>query len=100
MKHQQQPCPRRLGGIHRLAAGLVMIPLLACAGAGDDSLLGKPVLGKNADGHLEVFKVAGDGKLLHRWQKLSDGNWSGWSSLGGSLLPGVALATNLDGTFE
>ena len=63
-------------------------------------LVGKPVVGKNADGHLEVFKVEADGELRHRWQKLPGGSWSGWSSLGGSVLPGVAITTNLHGELE
>jgi ligand-binding sensor domain-containing protein/signal transduction histidine kinase len=83
-----------------LALGLVVIPLLAFAGEANESLLGKPAVGKNADGHLEVFKVGGSGELLHRWQKLADGNWSSWCSLGGNLVPGLALTTNGDGTLE
>ncbi len=82
-------------------AGLILIPLLACcAGAADDSLLGKPVVGQNADGHLDVFKIDADGQLRHRWQKESDGDWSSWSSLGGWLSPGFAIASAADGRME
>lgn len=82
-------------------AGIVLIPVLASlGGAFDDSLVGKPVVAKNPDGHLELFKVDAKGQLLHRWQKVSDGNWSGWSSLGGNFAPGIALATNRDGALE
>ncbi len=100
MRQFHRQCSWRPLSSRVLAVGLVVIPLLAGAGGADDSLMGKPVVGKNADGHLEVFKVDADGELLHRWQKLSDGKWSGWCSLGGSLLAGVALATNVDGTLE
>jgi ligand-binding sensor domain-containing protein/signal transduction histidine kinase len=65
----------------------------------DASLAGKPFAARNADGHLEVFKVDADGELRHRWQKLTDGSWSAWSSLGGGLLPGAAVGTNKDGAL-
>jgi Histidine kinase-, DNA gyrase B-, and HSP90-like ATPase len=58
------------------------------------------VLGKNADGYLEVFKVEADGALLHRWQKRASGDWSSWASLGGAVLPGIAVVTNADGRME
>src|ERR1017187_6816028 len=61
---------------------------------------GQPVLGKNADGYLEVFKVEADGELLHRWQKRASGDWSSWASLGGAVLPGIAVVTNADGRME
>jgi ligand-binding sensor domain-containing protein/signal transduction histidine kinase len=83
-----------------MALGLFLIPSLARAGAMDVSLLGKPVVGQNADGHQEVFKVDADGELRHRWQKLSDGSWSAWSSLGGNLAPGIAVATNREGALQ
>jgi len=66
----------------------------------DTSLIGKPVAGRNADGRLEIFKVDADGQLRHRWQKPADGSWSSWSSLGGALLPGAAVATNREGALE
>src|SRR3954469_12693572 len=70
------------------------------AAAENDPLAGKPVVGKNADGQLEVFKIDADGELRHRWQKESNGDWSSWSSLGGSLLPGMAIATNTSGQMQ
>jgi hypothetical protein len=99
-------CPYRVAiacwhaGRLAVAVGFAMIPWLAWAGGQDNPLLGKPVVGQNADGHQEVFRVDADGELRHRWQKLSDGSWSAWSSLGGNLLPGVALATNADGALQ
>lgn len=62
--------------------------------------MGEPVVGRNADGHLEVFKVDSQGEMCHRWQKETDGDWSAWSSLGGALLPGLAVANSADGRIE
>jgi hypothetical protein len=74
-----------------ICAGWAIVGLLLYSAAvratENDSLIGKPVIGRNADGHLEVFKVDEDGELRHRWQKLSNGDWSAWSSLGGKFLP-------------
>lgn len=70
---------------------------IALATPTDDVLIGKPVVGKNIEGHLEVFRVDGDGQLRHRWQKQSNGDWSAWSSLGGSFLPGIAIGNFFDG---
>lgn len=57
-------------------------------------------VGKEADGQLEVFKLGPEGGLYHRWRKNSDGAWSSWSSLGGSLFPGIAIVTNAEGQME
>ncbi|MDB6021680.1 MAG: Two component regulator, sensor protein [Pedosphaera sp.] len=91
-----RPCP----AVFALLLGLFPISLSAAAGAEAGSLIGAPVLGKNADGQLEVFKIEQDGQLHHRWQKPSNGDWSAWSSLGGSVWPGIAVATNADGQME
>ncbi|HEX4121699.1 MAG TPA: two-component regulator propeller domain-containing protein [Verrucomicrobiae bacterium] len=80
-------------------AGL-MLCMAACRLAAETSLAGKPFVGRNADGHLEVFKVDADGELRHRWQKLTDGSWSAWSTLGGTFLPGAAVCTNTEGGLE
>jgi ligand-binding sensor domain-containing protein/signal transduction histidine kinase len=76
------------------------LPSTADPAAAQLTLVGKPVVGKNADGRLEVFKVDTDGEVRHRWQKASNGDWSSWSGLGGSFLPGIALATNSEGQLE
>lgn len=55
---------------------------------------------KNADGRIEVFKINADGELHHKWQRTPGGNWSPWSSLGGSFLPGIVVTTNSDGRLE
>ena len=86
-------------------SGVVVAGLLLLAGGravgGEEELpAGRPVLGKNADGYLEVFKVEADGDVLHRWQKRASGDWSSWASLGGTVLPGIAVVTNGDGRME
>ncbi|HVV00980.1 MAG TPA: two-component regulator propeller domain-containing protein [Verrucomicrobiae bacterium] len=58
---------------------------------------GQPVVGRNANGVLEIFTVSPHGALLHRWQKASDGDWSAWSDMGGDVLPGIAVANGADG---
>jgi hypothetical protein len=92
-------------------------------GAADDAtggqwsqwqLLGRPSgqeilavvgLARNKDGRLELFTVAGDGSVWHRWQRKPGGSWAAaWSSLGtpgGLHAPGVAaVAQNKDGRLE
>jgi hypothetical protein len=49
-----------------------------------------PELGRNGDGRLELFAVARDGNLWHKWQTAASNGWSGWASLG---QPGVTTAT-------
>lgn len=63
----------------------------------ENALAGKPVVGRNANGVLEVFQVTADGQLRHRWQKPSNGDWSSWSSLGAGISPGIAIANRADG---
>ncbi len=55
---------------------------------------------RDAGGRLELFEVSIDGRLRYCWQKQPGGDWSGWSSLGGSWLPGLAAATNADREVE
>jgi ligand-binding sensor domain-containing protein/signal transduction histidine kinase len=64
------------------------------------SLEGKPVVGRNANGLLEIFEVDQRGELRHRWQKPASGDWSAWSTLGKSALPGIAVATNAAGAIH
>src|SRR3954471_20655872 len=63
-------------------------------------LAGKPVVGRNANGQLEVFMVGRDGVLRHRRQNPSDGDWSPWLSLGGDVLPGIAVANDTVGEMQ
>jgi hypothetical protein len=39
-------------------------------------------LSATVDGRLELFTVASDGAVWHRWQLTAGGGWSAWSSLG------------------
>ena len=63
-------------------------------------LAGKPVVGKNTDGQLELFEVDGSGQLRQRYQKKSNGDWSAWATLGGSFLPGIAVGNDADGRLK
>ena len=92
-------------GCRRWNWGLVLLSLLALlqavpARAEEALLVDKPVVGRNADGHLELFRVNAEGQLEHRWQKLSNGDWSAWSSLGGPFCPGLAVASNSAAQLE
>jgi ligand-binding sensor domain-containing protein/signal transduction histidine kinase len=55
---------------------------------------GQPVVGRNADGQLEVFTVTDDGELRHRRQNRANGDWSAWLGLGGKVLPGIGIELN------
>jgi hypothetical protein len=64
-----------------------------------------PRVGVNSDGRLEVFVVGLDRTLWHNWQ--ASGGWSGWYTLGGSLLGeggvdggGLAVDRNAYGALE
>lgn len=60
---------------------------------------GQPV-GRNADGRLELFAVATNGQMIHRWQTGSDGAWSPWASLGGDFISEPTVVTKKDGNLE
>jgi ligand-binding sensor domain-containing protein/signal transduction histidine kinase len=57
-------------------------------------------IGKNADGQLELFTVDSRGHLCHRSLKKANGQWSPWSSLGGALFSGVAVANNASAELQ
>jgi ligand-binding sensor domain-containing protein/signal transduction histidine kinase len=85
------------------AWSILIASLLLCALSSRSQelmLTNQPVVGRNADGHLEVFRVEADGELRHRWQRPERDEWSAWSSLGGNFLPGFALTTNVQGGLE
>jgi len=87
----------------RCSVLLIWFAALATAldGAAEENpLVGKPVVGRNADGQLEIFKINEAGELMHRWQKQSTGDWSSWGSLGGSVLPGICVVNNAEGQME
>jgi len=50
-----------------------------------DRGIANPVVGRNADGRLEVFAIGPDNALWHIWQTAANSGWSQWSSLGGAL---------------
>jgi hypothetical protein len=62
-----------------------------------------PIMGRNADGRLEVFALGPDCELWHIWQVTPGGSWSGWASLGGNVcfvgFPG-SVEMNADGRLE
>lgn len=70
-------------------------------GAGEASFSDDPFgVGKNQDGRVEVFaRSSNQGAVWHIWQTV-DGNWSNWTSLGGSINGGPAVASNKDGRIE
>src|ERR1035437_4234995 len=90
----------RRAALRVIVAGLLALRGTIAVGAEEESAAGRPVVGKNADGYLEVFKVEADGALLHRWQKRASGDWSSWASLGGAGLAGIAVGTNADRSEE
>ena len=69
---------------------------------GGELLTSVPVLGRNADGRLELFVVAGDGAVWHSWQTAPNDGWSPWSSLGsqGGGFADLGVGRNADGRLE
>ena len=62
---------------------------------------GAPVVGRNADGRLEVFAFEIGGALWHAWQDAtSPTGWSGWDSLGGAPDGPTGVARNADGRLK
>ena len=56
-------------------------------------------VGQNADGRIEAYVRAG-GALYHQWRTTSGGWTGGWSSLGGSQLQDIAVASEANGTID
>jgi hypothetical protein len=68
---------------------------------------GTPVVGRNADGRLEVFALgvgAQGPELVHLWQDPTSATaWSGWDNLGsppGQFMGALAAGDNADGRLE
>ncbi|MFE7588967.1 family 43 glycosylhydrolase [Kitasatospora sp. NPDC057512] len=59
-----------------------------------------PVLGRNADGRLEVFSLAPDGAALHHRVQRTDGGWSDWEAFGGPAGAAPAVARDADDRLE
>lgn len=55
----------------------------------------RPIVGKNADGRLQLFAVAPDGELVTA--ATHDGAWGGWHGLGGDFAGAPAVARMDDG---
>ena len=69
--------------------------------AGTTRFSDPPFLANNADGRLELFAVATDGRLLHAWQQTQDGDFGGWVSIAPGPFRGVPTAIrNLDQRLE
>ena len=68
---------QRLAAARRCVVGLVSLETPPASGSG----LGGTTLASNEDGRLELFVLAGDGAVWHRWQKVPNGGWSSWDSL-------------------
>jgi hypothetical protein len=63
------------------------------------------VVGRNADGRLEIFGVGEDGALWQKWQVAPNDGWSDWTALGTpaggiSLTVQVIVGRNQDGRQE
>src|SRR6185437_12797450 len=98
MIHFRSRCLACICAVMSIAGASVrLVAAEAPESAGSSSLAGKPVLGRNANGVLEVFQVTAGGQLRHRWQKPSNGDWSSWSTLGSGISPGIAIASRADG---
>ncbi|HWB78275.1 MAG TPA: hypothetical protein VG755_25090 [Nannocystaceae bacterium] len=57
-------------------------------------------VGTNADGRLEIFALASDGTLAHRWQSKPNFPFAGWGNLGGALAGAPAVGASADGRLE
>lgn len=79
---------------------LLVVCVVPFARAADELLYSRPIIGHNADGQLEVFRLDDDGRLYHRWRKQSNGAWSLWCSLDGSLWPGLAVINDANGKMQ
>ena len=100
MVYDAEPC-RVFPGVMRTtvligAFALLIVPCLA----GESQSVGKPVVGRNADGQLEVFRVDASGELRHRRRRQSSGDWSSWLSLAGSFLQDIAVTSDAAGRLE
>ncbi len=62
-----------------------------------NTLLPSLAVGRNQNGQLDLFEVTSKGELRYRWRHSANGAWSGWSNLGGPVLPGLSVVQNVDG---
>lgn len=86
-----------------IAVALTALAVLASAAFATPRFGSGPVVGRNADGRLEVFTSDYDGDILHMYQLTAGGSWSGWSELPFSANFGLArpgVMNNHDGRLE
>lgn len=57
-------------------------------------------IGTNTDGRLELFALATDGSLAHRWQSEPNHPFAGWGDLGGALADVPVVGASADGRLE
>lgn len=73
---------------------------------GPGGVLGDPVVGRNADGRLEVFCRGQDGEIKHIWQTdVANDHWSNWESLGSATtrlnaVGNPTVGSNFDGRLD
>jgi hypothetical protein len=48
---------------------------------GGGFIAGAPGLARNGDGRLQIFAVAGDGNIYHKWQTVASNGWGQWTLL-------------------
>jgi ligand-binding sensor domain-containing protein/signal transduction histidine kinase len=89
-----------LGPFAAMCAGDGVIASADPVEAAPNTPAGQLVVGKNSDGRLELFQIDFDSEVRHRWQKERNGDWSPWSTLGGSFLPGIAVGKDAAGEME
>jgi hypothetical protein len=63
------------------ASGGWSAPWVSEGSAGGGFTAAAPALGRNGDGRLELFAVARDGNLYHKWQTAASNGWSQWVQL-------------------
>jgi hypothetical protein len=61
---------------------------------------GNPSVARNEDNTLEVFVPDASGHVYHDKQKMPDGEWGGWSELGGDRITNLVSAANADSSLS
>jgi hypothetical protein len=59
-----------------------------------------PVVGRNADGRLEVFTVDNNFKVEHAYQTVPGDGWNTFTSLDGAVQGATTVVSNTDGRLE
>src|SRR5579859_7220783 len=96
-KRRGQTCPFKL----LVALALLTGTLASISAPGEEvDLTNRPVVGRGADGQLELFEVDAAGRLKQRVEKKFNGDWSPWCGLEGTFLPGIATANAADGRLK